>query len=140
MNPTATITYQGDLRTECVHVRSGSAIVTDAPVDNAGKGEAFSPTDLLATSLVACMITTVGIVARRDGYEAQLGQMDGSVEKIMSTEGPRRVAALKVALRVSNHSLDQRLKTIVERVALTCPVQKSLHPDIQVEVDLTFED
>lgn len=136
--PTATISYQGDLSTTCVHVQSGSAIVTDAPVDNAGKGEAFSPTDLMATSLVACMITTVAIVARRDGYEDRLGQMEGTVEKIMSTEGPRRIAALNVSLTVSNHSLDERLKTIVERIALTCPVQKSLHPDIRVEVALTF--
>jgi len=135
MTPTSTIEYLGELRTEAIHVRSSNKIITDAPTDNHGKGEAFSPTDLLATSLVSCMITVMGIVAEK--REITLGKVQGSVEKIMSS-GPRRVSELNVQLTFSEYDLSEAERKILEDTALNCPVAKSTHPDITVNLKFTY--
>ena len=132
---TAEIIYQGELRTTCTHKRSGTEILTDAPVDNHGKGEAFSPTDLLSTSLVACMITIMGIQANK--RKIKIGKVSGTVEKIMG-EAPRRVIALIVELTLRDHSLSKSEKILLENAALNCPVAKSIHPDIQMNTKFNY--
>ena len=123
------IAYGGDLHTRAVHGPSGSVIETDAPKDNQGKGEAFSPTDLLATSLGTCMLTLMGIIARRENVS--LGATTVRVTKEMSATPPRRVARLVLEFTLpSDIASDQRPR--LEAAAHTCPVQKSLHPDIEV--------
>ena len=136
--PTASLSYLGDLRTELTHLQSGTRILTDAPTDNMGRGEAFSPTDLVGAALLGCIITTIAIVARREGYEENLGNMDGDVLKVMSSEGPRRIAQLVVNIRFAGHSLDEKQQLIVQRIGNTCPVTRSLHPDLAVEITYTF--
>lgn len=137
MNPTAIVSYEGDLLTHATHVRSQTTIVTDAPVDNKGKGSAFSPTDLLATSLLTCMITTMGIAAQQRGID--MGKVSGEVEKIMAS-GPRRVAELLVHIHMTNHTMNAEQKLLMEQIAENCPVQKSIHPDIQVKLSFSYED
>ena len=130
---TSKITYTGGLRTSSVHLKSGIEIITDAPVDNQGKGEAFSPTDLLATSLGNCMLTIVGIAAHTHGFS-----IDGTtaeITKIMG-ENPRRVTEIVVNLQFPANNYSDKQKEIIERSAKTCPVAYSLHPDIKQ--DLTF--
>lgn len=120
--------YLGDLRTQATHVRSGQQIITDAPVDNQGKGEAFSPTDLLAASLGSCMLTIMGIAARE-----QKADIDGttcSITKIMGTD-PRRVAEIQITFNFPQRDYSEKQKTILERAAKACPVAKSLHPDLK---------
>lgn len=128
---TATVRYEGELRTMMRHERSGQEVITDAPVDNNGKGEAFSPSDLLSSSLVSCMITIMGIRAMKGNM--QMGKVMGSVIKVMA-ENPRRVAGLKVELSFEGHQLDELQKEILQKAAHTCPVALSLHPDILQEV------
>ena len=131
---TSQIIYKGALRTEAVHLQSGTQIETDAPVDNQGKGERFSPTDLLATSLGNCMITIMGIKAR--DMEIDLTDTKIDITKIMKSE-PRRVGGIKVAFHFPETlNLDDKQKTILENAAKACPVAKSIHPDI--EQDITF--
>ncbi|MBG9377453.1 OsmC family protein [Panacibacter sp. DH6] len=131
---TSQIIYKGALRTEAVHLQSGTAIETDAPVDNQGKGERFSPTDLLATSLGNCMVTIMGIKAR--DMQVDLTDTKIDITKIMKSE-PRRVGGIKVSFHFPQHlRLDDKQKTILENAAKTCPVAKSIHPDI--EQDITF--
>jgi uncharacterized OsmC-like protein len=130
---TSKITYQGELRTVSVHLASGDKIVTDAPIDNQGKGEAFSPTDLLATSLGNCMLTIVGIAARNHGFS-----IDGAtaqITKVMAQE-PRRVSEIHVELQFPKFNYSEKQREIIERSAKTCPVSYSLHPDIKQK--LTF--
>lgn len=125
---TAEVVYLGNLRTEATHLRSGQSIVTDAPVDNHGKGEAFSPTDLAATSLASCMITTMGIAANTHDIE-----MDGAraeVLKIMAND-PRRIAAIEIDIYMPPMEYSSKQKTILEKAALTCPIVKSLHPNLE---------
>lgn len=132
---TSKITYNGGLRTTSVHLRSGNEIITDAPVDNKGKGEAFSPTDLLATSLGNCMLTIVGIAANEHGFN-----IDGTtceITKIMA-ENPRRVAEIVVDFRFPANNYSDKDKTIIERSANTCPVMYSLHPDIRKTVSFNY--
>ncbi len=120
--------YLGDLRTQATHVRSGQQIITDAPIDNQGKGEAFSPTDLLATALGSCILTVMGIAARE-----QKVNIDGttcSITKIMATE-PRRVGAIEIIFNFPAGDYSDKVKIILERAAKTCPVAKSLHPDLE---------
>jgi putative redox protein len=127
------VLYQGDLRTQATHGPSQTQLITDAPVDNQGKGASFSPTDLVATALGTCMLTTMGIVAKRHGWK-----LDGStatVEKHMVADPERRIGKLVVALRVPG-PFGEKERTILERTALTCPVHKSLHP--KVEIPVTF--
>lgn len=131
---TSTVVYDGALRTTCTHLRSGNAFETDAPVDNNGKGERFSPTDLLATSLATCMITVMGIKARQLGFD-----LDGvkiEVLKEMKSD-PRRVGGIALTFHIPDNlaGLDEKTKTILRHTGNTCPVQMSLHPDIDVRVD-----
>ena len=126
---TAKVIYQGDLRTVATHLRSGTAIETDAPVDNKGKGERFSPTDLLATSLATCILTTMGIAGNT--HSINIDGTECGVEKIMAAD-PRRVAEIKIAIRFpKNNSYSDKEKVLLERIAHTCPVAISLHPDMK---------
>lgn len=133
---TSKITYNGGLRTTSVHLQSGTEIITDAPVDNKGKGEAFSPTDLLATSLGNCMLTIIGIAAGEHGFN-----IDGTtceITKIMAKEGPRRVAEIVVDFQFPANEYSDKVKTIIERSAHTCPVAYSIHPDIKKTVTFNY--
>jgi len=132
---TSKITYTGDLRTTSIHLKSGSEIITDAPTDNQGKGEAFSPTDLLATSLGNCMLTIVGIAAKSHGFD-----IDGTtaqVTKVMA-ENPRRVSEVHVVLQFPVNNYTEKEKAIIEKSARTCPVAHSLYPDIKQEIAFNY--
>tara|TARA_B100001559_G_scaffold270022_1_gene237828 strand:- start:86 stop:487 length:402 start_codon:yes stop_codon:yes gene_type:complete len=130
----AQVEYKGQLRTEAKHLRSGSVIVTDAPIDNQGKGEAFSPTDLVATALASCMITIMGIVAERDGIDIE--GVTADVDKIMSKE-PRRIGEIKIIITFkSKLTIDQIEK--LERAAKTCPVSGSLHEDLKETIEFSY--
>ncbi len=131
--PTSKVIYHGGLRTSATHLQSGTAILTDAPVDNQGKGEAFSPTDLLATSLANCMLTIMGIAART--HEIDMDGTTAEVTKVMAAE-PRRVAEIHVNFSFPKKAdYSDKQKKILEHAALTCPVHYSLHPDINKPVD-----
>ena len=132
---TASVTYLGDLRTEAVHDRSGSRMITDAPVDNHGKGEAFSPTDLVGVALLTCMITTMGLAAQ--GREWNLGPVEGDVEKIMAS-GPRRISKLISHIRFLDCPLDEEQRKVMEAIGHNCPVAKGLHPDIVLETQFEY--
>lgn len=133
---TSTVEYQGDLRTTCLHIKSGQIIVTDAPTDNQGRGEAFSPTDLLATSLGACMLTIMGISADRHGIA--LAGTKVEITKVMA-ENPRRVSQIIAAVVFPvTLKLQDKEKNILENAARQCPVAKSLHPDIDQQIDFTY--
>ena len=131
---TSTVVYNGDLRTTCTHLKSGSHFETDAPVDNNGKGERFSPTDLLATSLATCMVTVMGIKARAMGFD--LNDLKADVLKIMKAD-PRRVGGINISFNIPETllSVDDKTKQILKHTADTCPVMKSIHPDIEVNID-----
>ncbi|KIO47506.1 MULTISPECIES: OsmC family protein [Porphyromonadaceae] len=120
--------YLGDLRLECTHLQSGTTIVTDAPTDNNGKGEAFSPTDLCATSLAACAMTIMGIYAKNNGID--LSGTEIEITKTMAAE-PRRIAGIDVIFHMPARAFSKKDKTVLERVAHTCPVHLSLHPDVK---------
>ena len=136
MPVTFTTTYLGDLRTQITHGPSGTVIETDAPVDNHGKGERFSPTDLVTASLGSCMLTIMGIVAKRDGID--ISGTSVAVEKHMTTELPRRIAKIVVAFTMSaTVASENRAK--LERAAHTCPVALSLHPEIEQVVTFTWK-
>ena len=128
------IEYKGDLRTEAVHLRSGKRIITDAPIDNQGKGEAFSPTDLVATALGSCMMTIMGIVAEREGII-----LDGTiaeVQKVMDTN-PRRIGEVKIKIKfIQKLNRSQRGK--LERAAKTCPVSGSLSENLKETVEFIY--
>lgn len=128
--PTSTVTYLGNLRTESVHLQSKNSIITDAPIDNNGKGEAFSPTDTVANALASCMFTVMGIKAQ--DLETDLSGSTAEVTKIMAAE-PRRIAEIHITFQMSI-APDEKTKTILERTARTCPVHFSLHPDIKREI------
>jgi uncharacterized OsmC-like protein len=134
---TSTVIYEGGLRTTCTHLRSTSSFETDAPVDNNGKGERFSPTDLLATSLATCMITVMGIKARTMGFDLNGIKVD--VEKIMKVD-PRRVGGINLTIFIPENlkDIDEKTKQILRYTGDTCPVIKSIHPDIEVAVDWGF--
>ena len=131
---TSTVIYNGDLRTTCTHLKSGNHFETDAPTDNNGKGERFSPTDLLATSLAACMITVMGIKAKTMGFE--LNDVKIEVLKIMKAE-PRRVSGIELTFHIPDtlKDMEEKTKIILKNTGNTCPVMKSIHPDIVVKVD-----
>jgi putative redox protein len=131
---TSSVIYNGDLRTTCTHLQSNSSIETDAPVDNNGRGERFSPTDLLATSLATCMLTVMGIKARTMGFD--LNDLKVDVLKIMKAD-PRRVGGIHLTVHVpdSLRDIDEKTKTILRNTGETCPVIKSLHPDIEILTD-----
>lgn len=126
------IVYQGELHCEATHGPSSQILQTDAPVDNNGRGESFSPTDLVATALGTCMATVMGIVAQRKGVD--LRNMTFQVGKHMSTDTPRRISRLDVGIFMpipSNHPE----ATLLQAAALSCPVHHSLHPDITIHFD-----
>ncbi|MCL4638183.1 MULTISPECIES: OsmC family protein [Olivibacter] len=126
---TVRTTYLGDLRTEAIHLQSQSKIITDAPVDNQGKGEAFSPTDLLAASLTSCMLTIMGIAAQ--AHEISLGKIEAATTKIMQSN-PRKIAEIQVVLNFAdNVNYSDHDQRILQKAAETCPVYLSLHPDIK---------
>jgi len=131
---TSSVIYKGDLRTVCTHLKSGSSFETDAPTDNNGKGEHFSPTDLLATSLGTCMITVMGIKARSMGLD--LDDFKIEVLKIMKPD-PRRVGGIELTFHIPKNlaTTDQKTKDILKNTANNCPVMKSIHPDIDVKVN-----
>jgi putative redox protein len=126
---TSKVKYLGELRTECVHLQSGSVIHTDAPKDNHGKGEAFSPTDLAATALASCMISVMGIVALKEGITSTVGTV-ADVTKVMYAE-PRRIGEIHVTLTFPKNAYSEKEKKMYEHAAFTCPVAKSLHPEIK---------
>jgi uncharacterized OsmC-like protein len=132
---TSKVVYQGDLRTECTHGQSGSSFITDAPVDNNGKGQAFSPTDTVATALGSCMLTIMGIKA------AQM-QLDiiGSYAEVVKTMAadPRRISGIHIQLFMPEKIADKERK-ILQNVALACPVHKSLHPDMDKEIEFLWQ-
>ncbi len=133
--PTSKVTYLGDLRTSSIHINSGSEIISDAPLDNNGKGEAFSPTDTVANGLATCMFTVMGIKAR--DMEVDLSNSTAEVTKIMAAE-PRRISEIHIVFNL-NVSVDEKTKTILERTANTCPVHYSLHPDIKREITFNWK-
>ncbi|MEK9612374.1 MAG: OsmC family protein [Flavobacteriaceae bacterium] len=124
---TSTVTYLGALRTTSTHTASEKTMITDAPLDNHGKGAAFSPTDTVATALASCMITIMGIKAR--DLEIDLTETTAAVTKIMGVN-PRRIVEIQVNLHFPK-SFDPKTQTLLERAALTCPVAQSLHPDLK---------
>ncbi len=128
--------YLGSLRTEAVHLQSGDKIITDAPLDNHGKGEAFSPTDLLAAALGSCMLTIMGISAPAYGYELEGTTVD--IEKIMGAN-PRRVAEIKITFNFpKGNNYTEQQKRVIEAAARTCPVANSLHPDLKKTIVFNY--
>lgn len=128
--------YQGELRVHATHEPSQSTLITDAPVDNHGKGESFSPTDLVATGLGSCMATIMGIVAQRENID--LSGMQIHVEKHMSTDAPRRIQVLDVQFEISQ-TLTEEQKKRLEAAALTCPVAQSISPSIKVNANFAYK-
>lgn len=133
---TSKVTYQGDLRTTAIHLQSNNEIITDAPVDNHGKGEAFSPTDLLTTSLASCMLTIIGIKAADMGVN--VAGTTAEVTKVMAAD-PRRVSEVHIVMSFMQE-LDEKTLKIFYKTALTCPVAKSIHPDIVQNLTLNCAD
>ena len=131
---TSTVHYLGGLRTTCTHLQSHSSFETDAPTDNHGKGERFSPTDLMATSLAACMITVMGIKA--ETMQIDLSEIKIEVLKIMKSE-PRRVGRIELTFHIPEKlsHLDARSITVLRNTGETCPVIKSIHPDLEVQIN-----
>lgn len=129
--------YISDLRTEATHVRSGVKLTTDAPVDNQGKGEFFSPTDLLATSLGSCMLTIMGIAAQTHGFN--IDGTEVSITKIMGTD-PRRVVEIVVELTFPHNNYSAKERKLLELSAKECPVANSLHPDLKQNVIFKFKE
>jgi putative redox protein len=125
------IKYLGDLRCEARHEPSGTVIMTDAPVDNEGRGESFSPTDLAATSLGTCMLTIMGIAARKQGVD--LGDTQVKVVKEMTTQPPRRIAKVTVVFTIPLPASHEK-RAMLENAARNCPVHLSLHPDVEQEM------
>jgi putative redox protein len=129
------IRYEGGLRTRAVHGPSGAALQTDAPLDNHGKGESFSPTDLVATALGSCMLTVMGIVAERHGWNIQGSSV--RVVKVMVSEPLRRIGRLEVRLSMAGEH-DSRARETLERTARACPVHQSLLPAIEIPVQFDW--
>ncbi len=132
---TSKVTYLGNLRTSSIHIQSGTEIISDAPLDNNGKGEAFSPTDTVANGLATCMMTIMGIKAR--DLQIDLEGTTAEVVKIMNAE-PRRIGAIEIVFQMQGTS-DQKSKTILERAAMTCPVFLSLHPDVEKRITFNWK-
>lgn len=132
---TSKVQYKGNLRTECTHMKSGSVVSTDAPVDNNGNGALFSPTDLVATSLASCMITVMGIKADQSGIS--FNKVQAEVLKSIKSN-PRRISEVKVKIEIDeNWSTKER--EIMERTGLTCPVAQSLHPDVIQNISFVYK-
>lgn len=132
---TVKIEYVGGLRTECVHVKSGTKILTDAPTDNHGKGEFFSPTDLVATAYGSCMVSLVGIYCQSHDLDFTNGSV--GVQKIMASE-PRRIGELKINLDLSGNNWDELTQKKIQKVAETCPVAMSVSSEITITLNVQF--
>lgn len=132
---TSKVTYLGDLRTSSVHLQSGTEILSDAPLDNNGKGAAFSPTDTVANALASCMMTVMGIKAHE--LEIDLQGSTAVVTKIMNAD-PRRIGAIDISFEM-NGVIAEKNKIILERVAMTCPVFSSLHPEIEKRISFNWK-
>ncbi|MFO0321802.1 MAG: OsmC family protein [Bacteroidota bacterium] len=130
------VTYQGELRTEAIHLQSNKIILTDAPKDNHGKGEAFSPTDLVASALASCMMSIMGIVSLKEGITSIDGTI-AEVTKVMITD-PRRIGEIQIKLIFPKKDFTDKEKKIYEHAALTCPVAKSLHPDLKQTIEFAW--
>jgi putative redox protein len=128
---TSQILYQGNLRTTCTHLQSKNYIYTDAPTDNFGKGEYFSPTDLIATALGACIITTLGIFGQKENRKWEFKGTKIKCTKVMYNN-PRRIGEIHLHIHFSENSWNDKEKMLIERVARTCPVKESLNPNIKV--------
>ena len=127
---TSKVNYLGDLRTSAIHIASDKNIITDAPIDNQGKGEAFSPTDTVATALASCLLTIMGIKAR--DLNIDIKNTTAEVAKVMASN-PRRISEIQITVNFTK-SYDQRIKKILEKAALACPVSNSLHPDLKQNI------
>ncbi len=132
---TAKTKYMGDLRTEITHLRSGSLIITDAPVDNKGKGEKFSPTDMVASALGSCIFTIMGIAAREHGFSIEGSSC--AVTKIM-TDNPRKIGEIRIEFDLTNNNYTEKQKKILEHCVKTCPVALSLNESVNQNVVLLF--
>ncbi len=134
---TASIIYKGHLRCECTHLQSGSSFETDAPTDNRGKGERFSPTDTLCVSLATCMITTMGI--RCEDMQADISGSRLEVTKHMLSE-PRRIGKIEITLHLTGKNISEKDRAVLEKIGDNCPVMKSLHPDLAVQSTYVWAD
>ena len=132
---TAKVTYLGELRTEMQHLQSGSLVITDAPVDNHGKGEAFSPADLTATSLASCMFTIMGI--KLQSMQKDIKGATSEVTKVMYDD-PRRIGEILIDIKIPEQDFTDKEKQMLINITKTCPVAKSLHPDIKLVVNVSF--
>lgn len=133
---TSEVIYVGELRTEAEHLKSGVKIISDAPVDNHGKGEAFSPTDLVATAFGSCMLTLMGIAA--NGHQLNIDGTRVTINKIMAAD-PRRISKIEAEIYMPAKTYTDKDKKILEHAAITCPVAKSLHPDIDQQVNFHWQ-
>jgi putative redox protein len=134
--PTSEVTYINPLGTLSKHLKSGKSFVTDAPVDNNGKGDAFSPTDTLATSLATCMLTIMGIVAEKNNFP--FTEARALITKHMESN-PRRVGKIEIEIEIKDKDLTDAQKKMLQIGALNCPVAKSLHPEIIQQVQFTYK-
>jgi len=132
---TAHIKYLGDLRTEAIHLQSGNKIITDAPVDNQGKGEAFSPTDMVATALGTCMLTIMGISANTHNFD--LVGTEVKITKVMHND-PRRIGEIKIDFYFPSNNYSDKEIRMIKHAAKTCPVAHSLHPDLKQSISFNF--
>lgn len=133
---TVKMTALGGLRTKSVHVKSGTEFISDAPVDNRGKGEYFSPTDILSASLAACMITIMDIAGQEHGFSVEGAEVD--ITKIMSDK-PRRIAEIIVEINFPANNYSDKAKKIIEYATKNCPVSLSLHPDVKQTIILNYK-
>jgi len=136
MTFTSTVEYKGALRTEAIHIRSNTVFVTDAPVDNNGKGESFSPTDMVATALASCMLTIMGIKAR--DKEIDITGAKAEIKKIMASD-PRRISKVFVKIHMPDHPYTEKEKKILKKAAAACPVSKSLSADLEQEFEFIWK-
>lgn len=127
--------YLGELRVESTHLKSGEVLITDAPTDNNGKGAAFSPTDTVATSLATCMLTIMGIVAGRKDINIQGASAE--ITKTMASN-PRRISKIEVKVTMPKIGLDQNTMEMLEKAGVSCPVAKSIHPDIEQVIEFVW--
>ena len=132
---TSKVIYNGSLRTQAEHLRSGNKIITDAPVDNRGKGEAFSPTDLMATALGSCILTIMGIKASDKGID-----MEGATCEVTKTmaSNPRRIAKIEINVQMPDKGYTSKEKKLLEAAAHHCPVANSLHPDLEEVINIKW--
>ena len=128
------VKYLGELRTHAFHNKSGEILVTDAPLDNQGKGEAFSPTDLVATALASCMLTIMGIIAKRDGID--IGEVSADVDKFMS-DNPRRIGEIRIKI-IFKTQIQKKDRIKIERAARSCPVSGSLNSELIENVKFIY--